>query len=276
MGASPSGSLRLRVLSATVGLPVLLLAVWTGGAILFLLTSLVALAALWELRRLAALAGGPLATAYTGVAILLLLEEAWLGTAAESLAPIVVGLFLGSLIFYLLWAVLRPPQGNLLLGWALSVVAILYIGGLLSYGLQLRGLEQGFFWLLLGLLVTFASDTGAYFVGRALGRHKMAPRLSPGKTWEGALGGLVAASAASVLLVWLLRLGPTPLVAAGLGLALSFAAQLGDLGESFMKRAAGAKEAGGLIPGHGGVLDRLDSLLFVFPVLYYAVIWGAV
>ncbi|MBI4329032.1 MAG: phosphatidate cytidylyltransferase [Chloroflexi bacterium] len=275
MGASPSGSLRLRVLSAAVGLPLLLLAVWVGGTVLFVLTSLVALAALWEFRRLAA-PSGPLATLFAGPAILLLLEEAWLGTAAESLGPILAGLFLGSLAFYLLWAALRPPQGNLLAGWALSVTAVLYIGGLLSYGFRLRGLEQGFSWLLLSLLVTFASDTGAYFMGRALGRHKMAPRLSPGKTWEGALGGLVAAGAACALLVYLFALGPPPLVGAGLGIILSVAAQLGDLAESFIKRAAGAKEAGGLIPGHGGVLDRLDSLLFVFPVLYYAVAWGVV
>ena len=131
--------------------------------------------------------------------------------------------------------------------------------------------EAGLQWTVLAFLVTFATDTSAYAVGRAMGRRKLAPSVSPGKTWEGAVGGLVGAAAASAALVALLdgiegRLLPAVI----LGLALGVAAQAGDLLESKVKRMADAKDSGRLIPGHGGLLDRLDSLLPVFPLVYYA------
>jgi phosphatidate cytidylyltransferase len=121
--------------------------------------------------------------------------------------------------------------------------------------------------MLFALGVTWCGESAAFFVGRRFGRHPLAPRVSPGKTVEGALAQLIATSAAA--------LAGAPLVALSLGeaavigLVLGALGQLGDLGESFLKRSAGAKDAGRLIPGHGGVLDRLDSLLFNVPALYY-------
>ena len=126
-------------------------------------------------------------------------------------------------------------------------------------------------WTALAFLVTFATDTSAYAVGRAVGRRKLAPSISPGKTWEGAVGGLVGAAAAAAALVVLLDgIESNLLPAVALGLGIGVAAQAGDLLESKVKRLADAKDSGRLIPGHGGLLDRLDSLLPVFPLVYYA------
>jgi phosphatidate cytidylyltransferase len=127
--------------------------------------------------------------------------------------------------------------------------------------------------LLLPILLTWASDIGAYAVGRTLGKHKLIPSVSPGKTVEGAMGALVT----SVLVAWLYvrfilspatQLGFTPWGVVLFGLIVSVAAQIGDLAESLLKREAGVKDSSRIIPGHGGVLDRFDSLLFVLPVAY--------
>ena len=134
------------------------------------------------------------------------------------------------------------------------------------------GYELGRSWLLFALLTTFAADSGAYFVGRLLGRHKMAPNLSPGKTWEGAAGGLAAALIAALLMPLLpneyLNLQLTWWQPALIGAAIGSAAPAGDLLESALKRRAGVKDAGRLFPGHGGMLDRLDSLLLTLPLTY--------
>ena len=137
--------------------------------------------------------------------------------------------------------------------------------------IALRLDDAGLQWTALAFLVTFATDTSAYAVGRAVGRRKLAPSISPGKTWEGAVGGLVGAAAAAAALVVLLDgIESNLLPAIALGLGVGVAAQAGDLLESKVKRLADAKDSGRLIPGHGGLLDRLDSLLPVFPLVYYA------
>ena len=128
---------------------------------------------------------------------------------------------------------------------------------------------NGYHWLLYALFTTFATDTGAYFVGRAFGKHKLAPVISPGKTWEGAAGGLIWAVGISIALAAVLDLSFPLWQQVLLGLLLGTVAQMGDLLESALKRRAGVKDAGVLIPGHGGVLDRIDSLLVTIPVTYY-------
>jgi phosphatidate cytidylyltransferase len=117
--------------------------------------------------------------------------------------------------------------------------------------------------------VTWASDSGAYFAGRAFGRTKMSPRLSPKKTWEGFAGGTLAAVGAGVGIIALLGLPVSALVGVALGLIGAVGGTLGDLAESMLKRQAGVKDSGNLIPGHGGLLDRVDSLLWTAPLTYY-------
>ena len=129
-----------------------------------------------------------------------------------------------------------------------------------------------------GVFTTFFYDTFAFFTGRALGRHKVAPSLSAGKTWEGVCGGLAMAVVGGLLIrVVFLRVSgafpfSVPVTVLG-ALCVAVAAQLGDLVESALKRSVGVKDAGGILPGHGGMLDRFDSLLFVGPVLYYFALW---
>ena len=149
-------------------------------------------------------------------------------------------------------------------------------GGALYLGIGLAGLAAlwagAHRWLLAAILATWAADTVAYLVGSLVGRHKVAPRISPGKSWEGSLAGFAAAAAVVGLLV-----GDAGMPAIVVGLGLGPVALAGDLFESWLKRRAGAKDSGALLPGHGGILDRIDSLLFVGPfvVLVLVVLGGA-
>lgn len=122
---------------------------------------------------------------------------------------------------------------------------------------------RGLGWLLLAILVTWLTDTGAFVVGRSFGRHKLLPRVSPNKTIEGGLGGLAAAVLTAIVCVQAFGLGVDPVLAALSGLILGGMGMLGDLAESMLKRHAGVKDSGSLIPGHGGILDRIDAMLFV-------------
>jgi phosphatidate cytidylyltransferase len=172
---------------------------------------------------------------------------------------------------------LRRSREKAFRDWAWTIVGALYVGWMLSYWLNLRGLEDGRNWVCLAMLTTFANDTGAYFIGRARGKHKLAPAVSPAKTWEGAIGGLVSAIlAAMVVAVILSLISPFTIKywqIILLGFLVSLFAQLGDLVESLLKRNMGVKESGNLLPGHGGILDRFDSLMFVGAVIYYYAVW---
>lgn len=152
---------------------------------------------------------------------------------------------------------------------AATVFTVLYTGLLLSFLGLIRDLPSGASWLLLVLASTFGADTGAYLVGRTVGRHKLAPHVSPGKTIEGLIGGMamsvVAALICRMLIPGVLTVGDCFWV----GLAVGFIGPLGDLSESMLKRSVGVKDSGSLIPGHGGLLDRIDALLFTAPFVYY-------
>jgi len=145
-------------------------------------------------------------------------------------------------------------------------MGILYVFGSWRFARDLH--NRNAHWLLYALLVNWAGDIGAYYVGRAFGTHKLAERISPNKTWEGAIGSLAASSLLAG--AYLVRFVPGVAIgqAIGLTLAVNAAGQLGDLSESAMKRGAGVKDSGALLPGHGGILDRVDSTLFSLPVVY--------
>lgn len=159
--------------------------------------------------------------------------------------------------------------------WAITMAIAFYLGVLMHHAPLLRARPRGLWWVITALLLTWITDSGAYFIGTAAGRHRMAPRLSPKKTWEGTIGGWITGVAAALLLVPALLPNLSLLQAAVLGAVVSTLAPLGDLAESMFKRQCGVKDSGRLIPGHGGALDRIDSLLFVFPAVYWlSVIWG--
>ncbi len=157
----------------------------------------------------------------------------------------------------------------------MRLAGVLYVGLLLSHFVLLRtgtG-ENGPWWLLLACVIVWLNDTSAYYGGRAFGKNKLAPRISPGKTLEGAISGLVGGAVAAIIYV---KLAPVELgfmETIGLAIVVGLFGIVGDLAESVIKRGAGAKDSGTIIPGHGGILDRIDSLLFAVPVVYYFVIY---
>ena len=169
----------------------------------------------------------------------------------------------------------RGSLGDTLVDWGHTAAGAIYTGWTLSLFLRLRAGEDGLEWVVIVILATFATDTGAFLVGRAIGRRRMVPRISPGKTWEGAVGGWIAGVGAAVGLTVLLDVPLTQPEAVVLGALIGVAAQAGDLVESMLKRAADVKDSGTLIPGHGGVLDRLDSVVFAIVVVYYFSVWTA-
>lgn len=177
-----------------------------------------------------------------------------------------------AVVLPLIWLLGRPKKEGAFIGWAWTLGGIFYIGWLLSYFVALRGLDDGRNWVFFALFTTFASDTAAFFVGRALGRHKLAPRVSPGKTWEGTIAGVFGAIIVSLLFTLLIPISYWQAIV--LGILVSIFGQLGDLVESLLKRNMGVKDSGRLIPGHGGFLDRIDSVVFVGVVVYYYVIWA--
>jgi phosphatidate cytidylyltransferase len=201
-----------------------------------------------------------------GATALLLASFQWPDGMAER--TVVLAIIIGALL-HRLYTRRTVTQG--LMDPTVVAFGPLYIGLCLGHLLLTRALPEGEF-LIFGLfLITWTADTGAYYVGTSLGRHKLAPIISPNKTIEGLAGGLVAAIlAASLAQVWFLpSLTNTDCVA--VGCLLTIAGLLGDLAESAIKRGAGVKDSGSIIPGHGGILDRLDSLLFTAPAFYYYV-----
>ena len=181
-------------------------------------------------------------------------------------------LLTSAVVLPLLWLLGRPKKEGAFLSWAWTLAGILYIGWLLSYLVALRGLDDGRNWVFLALATNFGGDTSAFFVGRALGRHKLAPNISPGKTWEGTIAGVFGAIIVSLLFTMLIPISYAQAIV--LGLLVSIFGQAGDLVESLLKRNMKAKDSGRLLPGHGGFLDRIDSVVFAGVVVYYYAIWA--
>ncbi len=258
--------LRQRLLSAIIFVPPLLAIVWLGEPWFSALVALAAFVGALEFYRLASpWPWRPLGILGALGAALLVLSGHW----PEAVAPILAGLVMASL----LGLVLASRVENAFNAWAWTLAGALYVGWLLRYAVLIRASDGGREWALLALLSAFACDSGAYLVGRAFGRRPLLSAISPGKTWEGAGGGFLWAVGAVPLLSWLLGLPMAWGQALFLGGAIGVFAQMGDLGESLLKRSAGVKDAGHLIPGHGGLLDRLDSVVFTLPVVYYYMIW---
>jgi phosphatidate cytidylyltransferase len=264
-------SLLLRVISAAVLLPTTLFLLFRGGWWFFALVFLLLTLAAWEyVQMLRHLAYRPLHVFAILLvwAILLSFHLADQSIRSERyLQPAVALLLFASLS----WHVLGDRTATRVENWLLPLAGALYIGWTGGHLLLLRALPQGAHRLFVTLGIIWLADTGAYFIGKAWGTHRMAPRLSPKKTWEGMAGGIVVALISGPILTGLLGLGWWH--GAILGLLLSTLAPLGDLGVSMIKRQAGVKDSSNLIPGHGGAFDRVDSLLIAAIVGYYYQVW---
>lgn len=201
----------------------------------------------------------------------------WLGLVAGTLvtasfglagaSPWVLTLVIGGLLGAALWRTREfPPRWEAV---ALTLLGICYVNWLLGHAISLRSLPGGAEWIFLLALVTWGGESTAYFVGSTMGRRRIAPRISPAKTVEGALAQLAASPAAALLARWWFFPDRSLADALTVGVLLGLVGQLGDMTESWLKRSVRTKDTGALIPGHGGLLDRLDSLLFNLPALFY-------
>ena len=259
--------LRQRILTAVIGLPLLVSIIWLGRPFFTVCIAAMALIGSFEFYRMA---GGlkvqPLT--YLGMASVLLII-----LASHCPHPATMPFLITSVIIIsLVWLLFRRPREQAFSNWAWTVAGILYIGWMLSHWVSLRDLEYGRELVFWAMFTTFASDTSAFFCGKTWGKHSLMPAISPGKTWEGAIGGLLASIVASLLLGIFLSLPFNYWQIILLGAVISTFAQLGDLVESLLKRNTGAKDSSKLLPGHGGLLDRLDSLIFTGVVVYYCVV----
>ncbi|PLS82223.1 MAG: phosphatidate cytidylyltransferase [Chloroflexi bacterium] len=273
------------MLSAVVLLPIVTLIVWWGEPLVTVTVMLLAVLALHELFSLFRGGGYTPRRSAGFLSVLLFVIAARVRVSVEPLDWTGFAL-VTSIIASLSVELPRHNRDRSLLHWSLTLSGAAYIGWTLAHFVLLRDishpllpgsplrllrLDSGAAWIVFVLAVTFLSDTGAYFTGRAFGRHRMAPYISPKKSWEGAAGGVVLATLAGVGFTPLLGLPIDPWVGGLLGAIGSVAGQAGDLAESLIKRQVDIKDSGKIIPGHGGLLDRVDSLLFTAPVLYYMI-----
>ncbi len=258
-------NLTQRILTAAVLIPIVLSVVFYGSEFLFwLILCIIILLALYEFYGLLEVDGHGSFT-WVGLGLGLLLNIACLMDNPKWFMA--AGAI--SIVLCLIYAVGARAKQSLKLPAVIGMpLGLFYIVWLLNYLLYIRRLPQGRGLIVLLLLAIWACDSGAYFVGRRWGKHKLAPGISPGKTIEGAVGGVLATlGAIFIVRIWLDGLSITEAILLGIGVGI--VAQVSDLFESKIKRWSQVKDSGSLFPGHGGALDRLDSLIFAAPFLYY-------
>lgn len=272
-----------RILTALVGIPIVVLLLRQGGYVFGAAIFLLTLIGWYEFQNMVKLKGytvymfSSLITSTVIVGYLVMYPH----PMSLTLVP---GLIVGGSILVMLEGLFRHAEGNWPENTALSIMSIIYIAVAFAHFILLRGLPhditpvifginmeigEALFWLV--ILGTWASDTFAYFIGCAFGRHKLCPAISPKKSVEGAAAGFVGCvGVIAGLGIYVLHM--SILVACLLGIAIAVVAPLGDLVESILKRSFGVKDSGSIFPGHGGVLDRCDSWLFAVPVGFYILV----
>lgn len=266
--------LAKRLLVTIVLLPIGVYVIHLGGVAYTSVVALLLGLASWEFVQLYRANGlKPAGALVVAGSLLLVLGRAVNGFSS---APELLSLIICLSMFHHLIAYERGRQ-QAATDFLATLGGALYIGWLGAYLISLRQLPQGKWWVLLVLPAVWIADSGAYLVGTRWGRHRLSPRLSPKKTWEGYLAGVLCASLGTALLAALWRLATgessviTPTAGALLGFILSVLTPLGDLGESMIKRQVGAKDSGKLFPGHGGAFDRIDSWLWAALIGYYLI-----
>ncbi len=254
-----------RLAVAAILLPIVLGVVWLGGWWLFGLAVVGGVLALHELYAMARSLRPIVLGGYAGLILTLL--GAQLGGTTWLLAGILSTFVAALLVFFV-----SSARQNVVSGFAVTLLGVAWVGGGLAHFMLVRDIPvDGRLLVFTILLTVFADDTAAFFVGRTIGRHRLAPAISPGKSVEGFVGGTLAGVAVSFFALYeqdVVSTGESLL----LGLVIALAATLGDLFESAVKRDLGVKDSGSLLGGHGGVLDRVDSLLWAGPAAYIALL----
>jgi phosphatidate cytidylyltransferase len=254
---------------AAIGIPAMI----TGGIYYFLLITLMLGIASWEYGQVFQKTGYKAPTPIlVGGVVLLVTARGYIPIFAPSILTVLI-------LLSMTWHLIDYERGRDLAAtdFTITVAGIVYLGWIGAYLIDLRNLPNGLWWLAFVLPAVWFADTAAYFIGSRLGKHQLSPRLSPKKTWEGYWGGVIFGTigTAGLAILWHRIGGPdvTWLQGAGLGAALSILTTLGDLGESMFKRQAGVKDSSYIIPGHGGVLDRIDSWLWAGALGYMLIMW---
>jgi phosphatidate cytidylyltransferase len=258
-----------RILSALVGAPIILLLTWFGGMYLSVLITGLALLGLKEFLEIGRNAGLAAQSKLLGMFSILWLFVFLMGYT-QWLLP------LGIIWFVIIFGhyALYYPKISFAQA-AYGFVGFIYPVALFTYLYHLRELPNGLYWCFYVFLLVWITDSGAYFAGNVFGKRKLAPKVSPNKSVEGAVGGVLAALLFGFVFWVVTKEGTLPAILA-LSLLTSIVSQIGDLFESALKRSAGVKDSGALIPGHGGILDRFDSFLFALPIVYFALMLGVV
>lgn len=255
-----------RIITGAISIPTFVLLVLYTSVVWFLgLVLLTLLLALWEYYSMTLPSGDK------GFKVFGIVLGGWVPLGVWWMGPQVIPWLLTLTVFLLFVYRLfyHPHLASLPSSIGISLLGVTYIGLLPSHLVLIRGLESGEGWVLFLFSVVWGNDAFAYWIGKGLGRHRLSPVVSPCKTIEGAVGGLLGGVFVALLFSHLFLQEVTLQEASLLAISLGVLSQLGDLFESLLKRASGVKDSGGIIPGHGGVLDRIDSAIAPIPFLYY-------
>jgi phosphatidate cytidylyltransferase len=267
--------LSQRVKAALIFVPLVLILIYIGGWVFNLFITGLLLLAAYEFVRLFNQMGYHPSFLVASLGILLIISQRWFFEVQH------LSIFLSFFLFFVVVAALieyERGKTDAAFNLAINLMVSFYLGWVGSHFILIRALPEGLGWLLTALPATWIADSGAYFIGRWIGKQKMTPRLSPGKTWAGLLGGIIAGSLSGLLLLLLWRaVGllavDTPLwQGLVMGFVVSILSPAGDLFISLFKRTAGVKDTGNIIPGHGGVLDRIDTWIWAGMLGYYLVL----
>jgi len=272
-----------RLLTAAVAIPILYIIFLIGGLLYLLFFLILILVGQIEYQKLLESKNLPHEKILGIVSSLLMGVSAYLGYYYFTFC------FTALVLLILILDLRKGDFSQTVTNIGATLFGVIYLGWLLSHAILLRNIGQnenirvysennqglgdlGFFLVVFAVACTFLNDTGAYYTGTLIGKHKLAPKISPGKTIEGTVGGIVACIIAGLIVNFLFGYPLSSDWTIAFALLVGITAVLGDLVESSIKRGAGMKDSGDIVPGHGGVLDRFDSLIFVFPVSYYFIL----
>ena len=271
--------MRSRVITASIGIPILVAVIFAGGFWFSGLVLLLAAIGTLELTDLLDKIGFRAPKSILVICVSVIIVLVHFVTMKEYEDFHLLAFIIAIAAIFLVWQVERFKYRTSIIDWLITFLMVIVFGGVLAYAILLRNLENGVYLAYWMITVVIISDTSAFFVGRKLGKHKLAPKISPMKTIEGAIGGILGAVITSVIINYIftnLKMFDTNIsvfVFVIGGVLIACISIVGDLTESKLKRMAGVKDSGTIFPGHGGVLDRLDSIIFNLPVIYYGFIW---
>lgn len=269
--------LRERILVAIILIPILALVIYLGGWVYTMTIALILVLAAREYGLLFRKSDFAPSLPLLAISVVLLCVVRFAGSFEDS-ALVLTVLSLGAMTWHLVdYEMGAENSGS---DFAITLGGVVYLGWIGSYLISLRLIDNGQWWFLIAMPALWLADSSAYFVGKGVGRHRLSPRLSPKKTWEGYIAGIIIGGLTGLGFTYIWRIGAgatstlNPQIGLITGICVSFLAPLGDLGISMIKREIKVKDTGNLLPGHGGMLDRIDSWIWAGVIGYYIISWS--